>query len=103
MNTSFLEITLFLDEDAMYKSKPQHEHILHYLMQHNISGATVFTGAIGFGRSHRLHKPGLLGSTDPRPLMLIFVDEEAKVRAVLPHIKEVMKNSLIIMKQVERV
>jgi PII-like signaling protein len=34
--------------------------------------------------------------------MILFVDDEEKVRGVLPHIKEVIKDGLIVAKRVER-
>ena len=39
---------------------------------------------------------------DEGPIMIPFVDEEEKVRGVLPHIKEVIKDGLIVMKKAER-
>ena len=34
--------------------------------------------------------------------MILFVDDEEKVRGVLPHIKEVIKDGLIVANRVER-
>ena len=98
-----LEVTIFLDEDDIHQGKPMHEHIMHHLMHHTIMGATVFTGMGGYGHKRHLHYPKKIGAADEVPLMILFVDEEAKVRAVLPHLKEVVKEGLITIKSVERV
>lgn len=98
-----LEISLFLDVDDIYEGKPMQEHILRYLMHHNIIGASLFEARIGYGHKHHLHKPRSLGAMDEGPIMIMFIDEEEKVKAVLPHLKEVLGDGLIISKKVERV
>jgi PII-like signaling protein len=98
-----LEITLFLDEDDRYEGKQTQEHIMRYLMHHGIMGASVFAASMGYGRKHHLHHPDGLGTSDEGPIMVVFVDEEEKVRSVLPHLKKVIQEGLIVSKRVERV
>jgi uncharacterized protein len=95
------EVSIFLDEDDVYQSKPMHEYLMHHLLHHHIRGATVFQGLAGFGRKHHLHHPQTLGSFDERPLMIVFIDEDSSVQAVLPHIRDVVKGGLIVTKRVE--
>lgn len=97
-----LEVTIFLDEDDIYQGKPMHEHIMHHLMHHTIVGATVFAAMGGYGHKRHLHYPKKIGAADEAPLMILFVDEDAKVNAVLPHLKEVVREGLIIVKKAER-
>lgn len=97
-----LEVSVYLDEDDRYEGKPLHEYIVRHLMHHGILGATVIAAMMGYGHKHHLHHPDKLGAVDERPIMILFVDEEAKVHAILPHIKEVVKEGLIIIKRVER-
>jgi hypothetical protein len=35
------------------------------------------------------------------PLMLTFIDDEIKIRPVLPHIKEVLKEGFIVLNEVK--
>lgn len=98
-----LEARVFFDEDDAYHGKPVHEYLLHFLMQQGIAGATVFAAFMGYGEKHHVHKPRRLVGSDEGPLMLIFIDDEAKVRAVLPHVKEVVGDGLIVLAQLERV
>lgn len=97
-----LEARVFFDEDDRYQGHPVHDHLLHHLMHAGIAGATVFAAFKGFGEKHRVHEPRRLTGSDEGPLMLIFVDEEAKVRAVLPHIRDVVGDGLIVLCKVER-
>lgn len=98
-----LEVSVFLDEDDLHDGKRMYEYIMRYLMHHKITGASVFEAMGGYGHKHHLNYPQRIGTTDERPIMIVFIDEEEKVRAVLPHIKEVVKEGLIVMKKADRV
>ncbi len=98
-----VEVTVFLDEADLFEGKPMHEHIMRYLMHHEIAGASMFSAMMGYGRKHHLHHPRKIGGMDEEPIMIVFVDEEDKVRAVLPHLKEIVREGLIVQKRVERV
>jgi PII-like signaling protein len=97
-----LEVTVFLDEEDMYQGKHMPEHIMRFLMHHGIMGASAFAATMGYGHKHHLQHPGMLGTVDEGPLMIMFVDEEAKVRAVLPHLKEIVGKGLIVIKKADR-
>ncbi len=98
-----LEVSVFFDDDDRIEGKPMHEYIMRYLMHHDIGGATLFAAQGGFGRKRHLQQPRKFGAADEGPMMILFADEEGKVRAVLPHLKEVVKEGLILAKSVERV
>jgi PII-like signaling protein len=98
-----LEITLFLDEDDRHEGKQMQEYIMRYLMHHGIMGATVFAATMGYGHKHHLHRPKGLGTSDEGPIMIVFIDDEAKVRNVLPHLKEIVREGLIVATKVERI
>ncbi len=98
-----LEVSLFLDEDDMYQGKHMHEYIMRHLMHNGISGASVFSALMGYGRKHHLHHPRGLGTVDEGPIMIMFIDEEDKVKTVLPHLKEILHDGLIVTKRVERI
>lgn len=98
-----VEVTMFLDEDDQYQGKPMHEYIMRYLMHHNILGASMFTAFMGYGHKHHLHHPRKIGALDEAPIMILFIDEEENVRAVIPHLKEIIKEGLIVQKSVQRV
>ena len=97
------EVSVFLDEDDVHEGMRMYEHIMRYLMHHDIMGATVFSAVGGYGHKHHLNLPKRIGATDEGPLMIVFIDEEAKVAAVLPHIKEVLREGLIVTTHVDRV
>jgi len=97
-----LEIRLFLDEEDMHEGKRLDEYIMRYLMHHGIMGASVFPAVTGYGKKHHLHHTRTIGSADEGPLMILVIDEEEKLRSVLPHLKEVMRDGLVVAQRVER-
>ena len=98
-----MQVQIFLKEEDSYEDQPLFEHILRHLMHNKIVGATMFKGYMGFGASHHLLEPRKFAASDPLPVMIVFVDEETKVRDVLPHIRSVVSRGLITMHTVEKV
>ena len=96
-----LEVKIFLDEADIYNNKPMHDYIMRYLMHHNIIGASVFEVYEGYGRKHHLHHLKEIGTVDEQPLMILFIDVEDKIKTVLPHLKEVIQEGLIVLTKVE--
>jgi PII-like signaling protein len=97
-----LEVTLFLDDDDRHEGQPAHEHIMRYLMHHGIAGASAFSAVSGFGHKHHLHHRHGLAIADQGPMMIVFIDEDEKVRQVIPHIRSVVQEGLMVARHVSR-
>ncbi|MBY0506493.1 MAG: DUF190 domain-containing protein [Bryobacteraceae bacterium] len=102
-----LQLTIYLAEadrsqvDAVGESVPLHEAIVRRLLHDGIAGATVLRGVMGYGKHHRVHRSGLFGVSDDRPVVIVAVDEEARIRAVLPEIRTLLSEELITVHSVE--
>lgn len=99
--SSLHEVNIYLDEGDMYESRPMYEYILRYLMHEGIAGATMFRGAIGYGKRHHLHYPGKIGAVDDVPILITFVDKAEQCRKVTPHLKSILKEGLMYYREVE--
>jgi PII-like signaling protein len=97
-----LQVQLFLDEEDSFQDHPSSEHILRYLLHQKIMGATMFRGHMGFGGRRHLNAPRRIAASDANPTMILFIDEEEKVRHVLPHLREVLGDGLIVAQRVEK-
>ena len=90
---------IFLDEtDTWGESRvPLYEAIVESLMQAGISGATVHNGIMGFGANRQLHRKRLFGVTDERPVTITVIEQEAKLRAVLPRMQNMIREGLVFL------
>ncbi|MDI9881582.1 DUF190 domain-containing protein [Flectobacillus longus] len=95
------QVQIFIDKDDLLGSKYVYDVILKHLIEHNVAGATVFEGWMGFGKNHILKKPHDLLSFDHPPLMISFVDEDEKVEEALSSLREIYKGGLIVKSKVE--
>lgn len=94
-------LMIFVDESDQYDDLPLYEAILRRLVQFEIAGATVQMGVMGFGSSHRIHRKRLFGVSDDRPVTIIVVDEEAKLRKAIPEIRPLVTEGLLLLSDVE--
>jgi PII-like signaling protein len=90
---------IFLDEtDTWGESRvPLYEAIVESLMHAGISGATVHNGIMGFGANRLLHRKRLFGVTDERPVTITVIEQEDKLRAVLPKLQGMIREGLVFL------
>ena len=96
-----LQAQIFFEKDELKGAQPLYEFILQFLMKKKIKGATVFQGKLGYGDDKRLNRPDALFSFDETPMMIIFIDEEEKVKAALTALRKEVKTSFIVTHKVE--
>lgn len=92
-------LLIFIDEtDTWGESRvPLYEAIVEKLYESGIDGATVHSGIMGFGANRRMHRKRLFGVTDDRPITITVIDTEAKLRAVLPKLSEMVVEGLLFL------
>src|SRR5712691_5739141 len=88
---------IFIGEGDRWRGKPLHDAIVESLRANDIAGATVYRGICGYGAHRRFHKEKRLSLSSDRPIMLSVVDEEAKIRAYLPILEQMMPEGLVVL------
>jgi uncharacterized protein len=103
MNPPVKMLLIYVDESDMWGDAhaPLYEAIVRRLRQLEIAGATVQTGIMGFGSHQKVHHKRLFGISDDKPVMIAAVDSEAKLRAILPEIRQMVREGLIILVDAE--
>ncbi len=94
-------LMILVDETDMHKEVPLYEAIVRHLVHLGVAGATVQAGIMGFGAHGKVHRKRLFGISDDRPMTIIAVDEEAKIREALPKIRPLVKEGLVLLLDVE--
>lgn len=92
---------IFLGEQDKWRGKPLHAAILESLRAHDIAGATVYRGICGYGAHSRIHKETRMRLSSDLPIMISVIDEEAKLRAYLPILEQMLDGGLIALSDVD--
>ena len=92
---------VFFDATDKWRDVPLYEAIVRVLAEQGISGATVLSGIMGFGIHRQIHRRGLFGIPDDKPVTMIVVENEAKLRAVLPIISPMVEEGLLVLVDAE--
>ena len=88
-------LLIFIDQTDTWQNVPLHEAIVRVLEQNGVAGATVLSGIMGYGIHRRIHRRGLLGVSDDKPLTIAAIDNEDKLRNVLPAVRPMVREGLI--------
>ena len=94
-------LQIFLDETDLWNAQPLYEAIVRRLRQAGISGATVHHGIMGFGSHMKVHHKRLFGISDDKPVVITVVDSEPKIREIVPEIRGMVKEGLLVLLDAE--
>ena len=97
-----LQAQLFIDLDEMRGDQLLHDYVIKFLSEKDIAGATSFRGYAGFGKHHRVKYPRELFSFDEPPAMILFIDEDDKVRSVVSELRKVLPHKPIFILHAEK-
>ncbi len=103
MNPPVKMLLMYVDETDTWGTTPLYEAIVRRLRQLGVAGATVQAGIMGFGSHMRVHHKRLFGVSDDRPVTIAAVDNEYKLREVLPEIRGMVQEGLVVLLDAELV
>jgi PII-like signaling protein len=90
-----------MDLTDTWNESPLYEAIVRVLEKNGLSGATVFSGIMGFGRHRLIHRKGLFGMSDEKPVAVVCIDDESKLMAVLPAILPMVEEGLVALQDIQ--
>jgi PII-like signaling protein len=89
------------DANDLWGETPLHEELVRQLERHGVAGATVLSGIMGYGVHRRIHRKGLFGVVDDKPVTLFAIDSEDKLRRVLPVIRPMIREGVVVLLDAE--
>jgi PII-like signaling protein len=98
--TDSLNLRIFIGEAARHGHQPLYEAIVLKAREMHLAGATVFRGAMGYGKSSLLHTTKILRLSDDLPLVIEIVDTEEKINAFMPVLGQMMPAGLATLEKV---
>jgi uncharacterized protein len=95
-----VQVTIYLMEGDKFGNRPLHSEILNYLHQESVYAAITLHGVAGFLGRMRIKSSHLVDAGGKLPIVIIFVDTDVHVNRVLPRLKEMAANRLIVRENV---
>lgn len=95
-----VQISIYLNESDEWQRRPMHLQILNYLRQENVAGATVIHAVAGFTGRSLVQSSSLVDAGGKLPLVVTFIDTDEHVNRVMPKLREMAANRLIVREEV---
>lgn len=91
-----VQVTIYLNEADQWHRRPLHMEILNYLRKENVYAAIATHCVSGFLGRHRVETAHLVEAGGKLPVVVTFVDTDEHAGRVIPTIKEMAPNRLIV-------
>jgi hypothetical protein len=96
-----LLVRIYIGESDSWHGRPLYQAIVERLRERGLAGATVLRGIEGYGAKARLHTTRILRLSEDLPILIEVVDQEDRLRAVLPELDAMVDDGLITLERVE--
>lgn len=96
-----LLLRIYLGENDRYKGKTAHHGIIEFLKDEGVAGATVHQCIEGYGVHHKIHTASVLSLGTDLPIIVQAVDREEKIRSIIPQLKKMLPETLMVVQEVE--
>lgn len=94
-------VRIFVGESDTWRGKKLYDAIVESLRANDMAGATVYRGISGYGAHRRFHREKRLSLSTDLPIMISVIDEEAKIRAYLPVLEQMVEEGLVVLSDVD--
>ncbi len=94
-------LRIFVGESDTWHGKPLYQAIVERVREEGLAGATVVRGIEGFGASSRIHTARILRLSEDLPVVIEIVDEEERIRRIIPLLDEMVADGLVTLESVD--
>ena len=94
-------VRIYIGETDRWHGQPLYMAILLKAREMGLAGGTVFRGIAGYGANSVIHTANILRLSEDLPVVIEIVDADEKVQAFLPVLDEMVKEGLILLREVE--
>jgi PII-like signaling protein len=95
------KVSIYINEGDQWQKKPLYLQLLEMLKQEGCAGGTVLRAVAGFTRSGKIQTTSIVTLAATRlPLVVQIIDEEERLKRILPKIREMVGSRLIITEDV---
>lgn len=94
-------LRIYIGEADKWHGQPLYMAILLKAREMGMAGGTVFRGIAGYGANSVIHTANILRLSEDLPVVIEIVDTDEKIRAFLPTLDEMVREGLILLREVE--
>ena len=95
------KVSIYIGESDKCEGRPLHIAILDLLRHEDCAGATVTRAVTGFGAHSRIHTASIVSLSTDMPLKVEWIDNDARVKRVMPQLRAMVTEGLITVEDVE--
>jgi len=88
-------LMIFIEDTDTWKGERLYEVIVRLMHKRGLDGATAVSGITGFGAAGHIHRKGLFGVSDEKPIIIVAIDSEAKIKEAIEAVAPLVKEGLI--------
>jgi PII-like signaling protein len=96
-----LLLRMYIGESDQWHGKPLYQAIVELARERGLAGATVLRGIEGFGATSHIHTSRILRLSEDLPVLIEIVDQEDRLRAILPELDAMVGDGLITLERIE--
>jgi len=93
-------LRLFIGESDEHAGRPLHEAIVLKAREMGLAGATVLRGAMGYGRSSRIHTAKILRLSEDLPVVIEIVDAADRIDRFLAEAEPMLGSCLVTLENI---
>ncbi|MDI3548612.1 MAG: uncharacterized protein PWR10_2264 [Halanaerobiales bacterium] len=94
-------LKIYIGETDKWGHEPLYHALIKKFKKAGLAGATVVRGIEGFGLNSRIKSAHILQLSEDLPLIIEVVDKAEKIETILPEVKEMVKEGLITIEDVD--
>lgn len=95
------KLTVYVDDSTGHGRGPLYRAVVRVLHSEGIAGATVLHGIEGYGAGQRIHTARILDLSRGLPVVIVAIDRDDKIKAVLPKLDAMIGKGLVTTERVE--
>lgn len=93
-------VSIYINEADEWHRRPLHLEVLRMLHDRGIAGGTVLRAVAGFTAKGQVETTSLVDAGGRLPLVIEFIDAAEKVEGVIPELRKMVGDRLIVRERV---
>lgn len=94
-------LRIVIGEKDRHAGRPLYEVIVERARQHDLAGATVVRGTLGFGANSRIQTAKILRLSEDLPMVIEIVDEPGRIAEFVAELDGLIREGIVTVQDVD--